>query len=222
MEKIFEGEIYEIVEKPDGLVFSYLKGTDEDNLIVGFKMISVENKTITDVAKNIYLLAKFGVNYKTAVALCDNYITVNAVNLPGGSLFLCTQSGEAYLIDASGEAVWTGELKYRGVAPSSVVYAKNALWACFSEGNVLIRFNHQTMREELRIGGKRSPFDSPRDIFADGNTAFVSNFNSKTITKVNLESFAVEEYYDFDEGVRAYMNVNKFEFVLLETGLYSF
>lgn len=220
MQRLFSGEVYDIIPKTDGLVFSYCKGVIDGDVVVGYKMISTQNGTITDVAKNIYLLAKFGSDYNIAVKLCDNYVTSKALLAPSGRLFVCTSSGAAHFVEGDGSVSWSGELKYRDRAPSDIALYKNAVWGCFAQNNVLIRFNPITMREELRIGGRQSPFSGPRDIFICDNIATISNAVSKTLTRVNLDSYTVEDYRSFEETLYSYLKVGGFEFVLLESGLY--
>ena len=76
------------------------------------------------------------------------------------------------------------------------------------------------MRVELRIGGKSSPFSTPKNIFIDGNCAYVCNNSTNNITKVNLENYSVEEHCAFEEGVHSFVKSGKYEFVLLDSGLY--
>lgn len=222
MQKVFEGKVYDLVKKPDGLVFSYLEEEFDDGVLVKFKMLDAKSGIITDVAKNVYLIAKFGSNYKPAVGLCDNFITVKAINLPSGKLFLCERSGNCFLLDADGSVLWNGIILYRDNPPSDIALFGNSVWASFDKSNVLIRFNIASMREELRIGGARSPFSGPKGLFVEGNTAIVSNAESKSLTKVNLDTYAVSEYYEFDQKVKSYVKIGVYEFVLLETGIYQF
>lgn len=220
MKQIFEGEIYEVVPQSGGVVFSYRKSVIDQQVLVAYKMLSVDTGVITDVAKNIYLLSKFGSNYRAAANQCGNFITSKALVLPSGKVFICSNTGRASLIDGDGTAVWTGELKYRGFSPSDIAIYKNALWACYSQNGVLIRFNLNTMREELRIGGTRSPFDRPRDIYIYGDCAIISNTGSKKLVKVDLNSYTVSDYKEFTEPVYSYVKVKNYEFVLMESGLY--
>ncbi len=220
MKKIFDGEVYEVVPQSSGVVFSYCKSVIDEQVLVSYKMLSVDTGVMTDVAKNIYLLSKFGSNYRAAASQVPNYITTKSLVLPSGGVFICSDTGAATLIDSDGTAAWTGELKYRGVAPSDISIYKNALWACYSESGVLLRFNINTMREELRIGGTRSPFDRPRDIFIDGDIAIITNMGSQKLLKVDLNSYTVSDYKEFDEPVYSYVKVKNYEFVLMESGLY--
>ncbi len=220
MKRLFEGEIYEVVPQSNGIVFSYCKSVIDEKILVAYKMISVDTGIITDVAKNIYLLAKFGSNYRAAAMQCNNYITAKSLVLPSGKVFLCSDNGRASLVDADGTAIWTGELKYRGMAPSDMAIYKNSLWACYSDAGVLLRFNLNTMREELRIGGSRSPFEKPRSIFIDGDNAIIAGTGSSKLLNVDLSSYTVSDYKEFSEPVYGYVKIKNFEFVLMESGLY--
>lgn len=220
MKKIFDGKIYEILPKNDGIIFSYQKAVVDEGEIVWFKMLSLENSSMTDVGKNIYWNIKFGSNYAAAVDICNNFVSTKAILLPNDRVFLCSENGQAFVIDSDGMINIAGELKYRDDAPSDIAFYKNTVWASFEKSNVLMRFNINTMHAELRIGGKNSPFNRPENIFIDGNFAYVSNGDSKNIVKVDLENYSVEEYLNFEEPVRAYVKSENFEFALLDSGLY--
>ncbi|MDO4608206.1 MAG: hypothetical protein Q4B40_03340 [Clostridia bacterium] len=220
MKKIFDGKIYEMLPKTDGILFPYQKAIIDQGDVVWYKMFSLENTSLTDVSETIYWNIKFGSNYTVALDVCSNFVTEKAIMLPNGRLFLVNDNGQVFVIDPDGMINIGGELKYRESVPSAIAYYKNNIWACFKENNVLIRFNINTMRAELRIGGKASPFDCPEDIFIDGENAYVCNSGSNKIVKINLESYATEDYYGFEESVHSYIKSEKCEFVLLDSGLY--
>lgn len=220
MKKIFSGEIFEVLPLSNGIIFSYCKDTIDDNIIVAYKMISFDNGRFTDVAKNIYLITKFGNNYKAVAAHCDNYITVKSIVLPNGKVFLMSADGTAQLLDNDAATIWTGNLMYRSCAPSSIVLHNNALWVCYADCDVLLRYNLATMREELRIGGTKFPFDKPRDLFLEGDNAMVSNQGSRKIVRINLKDYTVFDYESFDEPLYQYVNVSENRFAVLESGLY--
>lgn len=220
MKQVFSGEVYEVMPLSNGIIFSYCKDTIDDNIIVSYKMISFDNGKFTDVAKNIYMLTKFGNNYKAVSTLCDNYITVKSIILPNNKVFLLQNDGQAQLLDTDASPLWTGEMKYRTYNASDIVLFKNTLWASYSECNVLLRYNLTTMREELRIGGNKSPFDKPKNMFIDGENVMVSNMGSSKLIQVNLNSYSVFEYETFEEPVYQYVKVSDYQFVVLKSGLY--
>ena len=221
MERFFAGEVYDILAQPNGVVFSYCKDTIDNNVIVGYKMLSFDNKTLTDVAKNIYQISKFGSNYREVAALCNNYISARSVALPNSRSFVIEDTGRAMLFDSDGLPVWTGEMLYRGNPPGDIAIHRNSLWACYPAANVLLRFNLSTMREELRIGGNSSPFDNPCDMFVEGDEAYISNKGSNKLIRVNLNSFTVEDYKEFTESVYGYIKIKHREFALLKSGIYE-
>ena len=220
MKKIFDGKIYEVLPKSGGIIFPYQKAVIEQGDVVWYKMLSIENSSLTDVSENIYLNIKFGSNYTVATGVCKNFVAEKSIVLPDGRTLLCNANGQVFIIDNDGMINISGEIKYHDETPSAIAYYKNCVWASFRENNVLIRFNIATMRAELRIGGKKSPFDVPEDIFIDGEWAYVCNGGANNVIKVNLESYSVEEYYTFEESVSRFIKSGNFEFVLLDSGLY--
>ena len=220
MKKVFDGKIYEVLAKSDGLIFPYQKSVIDEGVVVWYKMLSIENCTLTDVSENIYLNIKFGSNYNIAVGISKNFVAEKALVLPDGRTLLCNENGQVFIIDADGMINISGEIKYRDETPSAITFYKNSIWASFRENNVLIRFNIATMRAELRIGGNTSPFSSPESVFVDGEWAYVCNSGANNVVKVNLESYSVEELYTFNEPVLRYVKSGKFEFVQLASGLY--
>lgn len=220
LKKIFDGKIYEVLPKSDGIVFPYQKAIVDEGDIVWYKMLSLENSNLSDIGKNVYWNLKFGSNYAIAVNTINNFVSTKSLLLPDGKLLLCCDNGQVFIIDPDGLINIAGELKYRELPPTDIAFYKNGLWASFENNNVLIRFNINTMRAELRIGGKNSPFDKPQGVFIEGQTAYVCNAGSQNIVKVDLENYSVDELYSFEEPVQSYVKSGKFEFVLLESGLY--
>lgn len=221
MEQLFEGKVYEILPTSNGIIFSYLNREHEDGTVeVSYKMISFDNRRITDVAKNIYMITKFGNGYKAVERLCENYITAKALILPGGKVFLLREDGTAQLIDADGEPMWTGSLVYRSFIPSDIILFKEGLWCCYPEGNALLKYNLTNLKQELRIGGNNSPFSGPCDLFEENDTLIICNKVSNQIQSINLEDYTVLEFESFEETLLQYVNVSGYRFVVLESGLY--
>lgn len=220
MKKIFEGEVYEILPLSNGIIFSYCKEVIDENIVVAFKMLSFDTGRFTDIAKNIYLLTKFGNNYKAVMANCDNYITVKSIILPNLNVFLLSADGTAQLIDIGGTPIWKGTLTYKDVTATDIVLYKNTLWACYADSNVMVRYSLNTMREELRIGGNKSPFNKPKNLFIEDNIVTVSNQGSKKLTQVNLDNYTILDCEEFEEPVNQYIKSGAYRFVLLKSGVY--
>ena len=220
MKQIHSGEIYEILPITNGIIFSYKKDDVNNKVIVAYKMISFTGGQYTDIAKNIYLLTKFGSNYKSVTEHFENYITVKSLLLPNGKVFLLYPDGKAKLLDLDASEIWSGDLLYRGAAPTDIKLHNNALWATYAQHNVLVKFNLNTMRAEIRLGNKKGPFNSPKDIFIEGDCAFISNSGSNKLIQVNLNTYDVLDYENFEEPVYQYLCVDDNKIVILESGLY--
>ncbi len=220
MKQIFEGEVYEILPISNGIMFSYCKDIVDERINVSYKMISFDDGRITDITKNVFLGEKYGTNYQEIIKRCEHYITDRAITLPSGKILIASKNGVLKLIDTDAQICWQGNLNYRSFNASDVVIYKNSLWACFKDCDILLRYNLSTMREELRIGGNKSPFKKPRSLFLDGEEVFVCNVGSKKITKVNLESYAVTDEFEFEEEVLQYLKTDIYRFVILRSGLY--
>ena len=137
-----------------------------------------------------------------------------------GKVFLLYPDGKAKLLDLDASEIWSGDLLYRGAAPTDIKLHNNALWATYAQHNVLVKFNLNTMRAEIRLGNKKGPFNSPKDIFIEGDCAFISNSGSNKLIQVNLNTYDVLDYESFEEPVYQYLCVDDNKIVILESGLY--
>ena len=140
MKQIFPGEVYEILPITNGIIFSYKKDDIHNKVVIAYKMISFATGQYTDIAKNIYMLSKFGSNYKAIAEHCENYITVKSLLLAGGKVFLLFPDGKATLLDLDATPIWTGDLIYRGNPPTDIKLHNNSLWATYAQCNMLVKF----------------------------------------------------------------------------------
>ena len=221
MKQLFTGTVFDVLPTQNGILFSYHKDTLEDKIVIGYKMLSFDTGRFSDVAKNIYLLTKFGHNYKAVLKYCKNYILTRSLVLPNSKVFLLKNDGEAILLDADATPIWQGGLTYRGNVASDIAIYKNNLWAAYSDCNVLLRYNLFNMREELRIGGNNSPFNNPKSIFIKDDTAIICNQSSQKLVSVNLDSYVVNDLEELPEPATQYTESGKYRFVVLKSGIYA-
>lgn len=221
MEQLFEGKVFEILPTSNGIIFSYQNKEFEDGkVVVSYKMISFDSRRITDVAKNVYMITKFGNGYKAIETLMNNYITVKSIMLPGGKVFALMDDGIAMLIDADGKPAWTGSFTYRNMIPSDIILFRDGLWTAYPQGNAILKYSLTNMKQELRVGGKNSPFDGPCDLFEEDERIMVCNKNSKKLLSLCIEDYSILEYETFEEPLLQYVNISGYRFVILESGLY--
>ncbi len=209
---------------PKGAVIAIVTDiTEDEKMAVEYRIISLDTNDIQRISNNVFLLAKFGPGHKSAEMQISNHITSRACLLPGGELFTVEEDSTAKLLDADGYAKWVGMVKYKGSAPSDAVYDGENIWVAFPDSNALIRMNVASMREELRIGGGKdnSGFSGPTGIFAEDDWLYVSNATACSVWRINVKTYAAEEYLTFEEPVYAFCRVGIRELVHLESGVYE-
>ena len=224
MKCIFEGKVLHMMPIPSGIVAAVMSDvTEEGKMVVEYRMISLETGQVQRITNSVYLLAKFGASHKSSETQVANHLTCRTCMLPGGELFTVEEDFSAKVLDADGFAKWVGVVKYKGEAPSDAVFDGKNIWVSFAENNTIIRMDPASMREELRIGGKKGEtgFNSPVSLFAENNELFVSNCQSHQIWKINTKTYEAAEYMTFEEPVYGYSKCHGREVVLLESGIYD-
>lgn len=220
MKKLFDGEVYEILPLRGGIIFSYCKEAFNDNVLVAYRMLSFDNGKFSNVENDIYLITKFGNNYKAVTTLFENHIRVKSIVLPSGKVFVMQPDGSTQLLDNDATPIWTGKLSYKGTQPSDIALYNNTLLVTYPDSNAIISYNISTMREEIRIGGGKSPFNKPRSISVNGDLVTVCNQDSHNLLEVNLSGYKLKELETFEEPVYQFLEVAGNRFVLLQSGLY--
>ncbi len=220
MDKISPHKALSLLALPAGFVFAYPFEISTDTMKVGYKMVSFDTGKVSNVTRSIYTLTKFGSEYKTFDSKIKNFIYCHSALLDDGRLFVAEEDGSAMLFDFDTKPVWEGRLAYGGVAPSCIAAVGETLWAAYKDRNTLVRYNVNSMREELRIGGSSSPFQGPCSIFPAGTKLFVCNSDSMDIWKIDTTNYTTELYYQFEEPVYDYKFIDKYEIACLESGIY--
>ncbi len=224
MRKFVDGKVLHMLSVPNGVVAAVLsKITEDEKMAVEYRLFSAETNQVQRVSNYVYLLVKFGPSHKAADLQVENHLTCRTGILPNGNIFVVSEDCSAKLLDAEGATKWVGVLKYKGEAPSDIVFDGKNIWAAFRESNTLLRLDVVSMREELRIGGRggETGFSGPVGLFAEGEDLYVCNQNSHQIWKINTRTYAAEEYASFEEPVYAYTRCHNREFVHLESGIYE-
>ena len=220
MNKITAHKALSIIALPNGIMYAYCIDKTENVMKVGYKMISFESGKISNVSKSIFTLTKFGPAYKAFEDKIKNYLSCSTVLLENGQLFIVELDGSALMISSDGTELWSGKLSYLSSAPSSVTVTDGSLWAAYAAKNVIVRYNLQNLREELRIGGTNSVFNIPVNLFPAGKKMFVCNAGNNEIWKLDLTDYSTEKYYEFSEPLIDYTFVGKYEIAALESGIY--
>lgn len=222
MTAVFEGDILHVLPIENGIIIAYAEARGETQLTAAFKMVSFDTGKITNIAKNIYQLSKFGANYRAYCVQVQNYFTCKNIIFPSEKMLVLEQEGTVELLDTDASFLWAGKILYKGTPPNSIALYQNKIWAAFPEHNVLVRYNINTMREELRIGGgTASPFSQPCDIYVKDSYAYVCNPGSLQILKVDLNNYSLEVYEEFTNPVKQYLEIGNSRFVVFNHGVYK-
>lgn len=222
VKKIFGNDAIHMLPLPGGFIIANKQCEYPDHIVVTYKMATLETNVLNAVTRNVYQLAKFGNNFKQFEQILKDYLNCKTLQLPGGKLFSVYPDGKAAIYSSSAEPVWEGYLKYKDLGPADVVRQGDLLWASFPESNALIRYNLNTMREELRVGGgEHSAFSFPTGLWIEGDKLLCCNTDANRILEMDLSTFSVYDYAEFEEPVKQYIRVADTEIVLLESGVYT-
>ena len=221
MNTIYTGKAYEMLPLSNGILYSYNREELENGeSVVAYKMVSFENGRVTDAGRNIYLITKYGNNYKEIIKHCENFVLAKAVILPEGRALIINEQNQAFIVENDGEVIWSGSFFYRSLAPSDMVYYNGALWASYKDCDALVKYNITNMREELRIGGNNSPFNKPCDLFIENDSIVVCNKGDNSVISVNLNNYCVTQIASFESELKQYISTKNYRFVLLQDGIY--
>lgn len=224
MKQLLEGKILQMLPIPSGVVVALAtEVTEEEKLVVEYRMVSADTGEIRRVSKNVFLLAKFGANHKMAKLQVKNHLTVKTAVLPNSRVFLVDENGSAKMLGDDGIAEWVGTVKYKDEAPSAVAFDGKSLWTAYYDNNALVRLDSRSAREELRIGGKdnNNNFKGPVDIFVCKCYLYVSNIGSRQIWKINTETFAAEEYLSTEVPIYGFAHFDHKDILWLSDGIYE-
>lgn len=222
MRKIFGSDAIHMLPLPNGFIIAVKQDERSGHFVVSYKMATLDTDALNAVTRNVYLVAKFGNNFKRFESTFKDYLNCKTILLPDGRVFSAYPDGRAAIYSPEVKLEWEGLLKYREYGPADVALSGDCIWASFPESNTLIRYNLHSMREELRIGDTDgSAFSYPYGIWIQGDKMLVCNADSNRIIEVNLNTFAAFDYAQFDEPVRQYIKVDKTEIVQLDSGIYT-
>lgn len=223
MKQIYGNNSLSLFPLENGFLIVTKEDENTEMVSVGYKLIDFSNYTMAPVTKDIYQKAKFGENYKAFELQVGNYITCKTVVLENGNVFTVNADGQSSVMDKNGYVEWQGTIKYEDGAPADIIIVGSNIWASYPNSNAIIRFNLNTMREELRIGGKNdTAFNKPEGLWYNSKNGkiLICNAGSNKILELDAKNYTIYEYAEFEEPVHEYINIQSNEMVLLDSGVY--
>ena len=127
MKTVFEGDVLHVIPMEKGIIITYCEKRTETQLSVAFKMISFETGKVTNVAKNIYQLSKFGAAYRLFCEQTNNYLTCKVISLPSEKALLMELDGTLKLLEVDSTVLWSGRLLYKNAPPTAIALFENKL-----------------------------------------------------------------------------------------------
>lgn len=221
MIKVVSLDILDLIGFSSGVLFVLRENQNSDTVKVSFYSFDLETKSIASVTKNAYLLTKFGSSFAPIAKQLGDYVSCDAAKLWNGQTFIIYSTGEIGVFDEQGNLIKTDDLFYKDSPARDVAVDKNYIWSAVPDKNLIIKYSLLQNRVIMRIGGDGSDtFNTPVSVAEYDGYLYVCNKDSRRIVRIDLNSYTVESYKEFDEAVYKYVRVENSEFVILESGVY--
>ena len=113
MQKICDS-IYDIIAFSNGIIYTRKKTLQNGSARVSFYGYDIKRMQNTPVTKSVYLLNKFGPEYKKIAEQLGDYVSCDADILPSKQVVVVYPSGETGFFSPTGEMTWSSDLLYQG------------------------------------------------------------------------------------------------------------
>lgn len=221
MTRIFDSSALSIFPLSDGMLFAYCHSLENERMTVGFKSVSFDNGAMSNVTPDFFQIAKFGAKYKSFLSSITNPVTCKVAYLPNGNLFIADDKGECKIINREVSVVWSGNLSHKDSPVTGVAVDGNSIWCTYKDSGILVRYNTRTMREELRLSGRKNTvISAPKGIYIADSLMRICDPAEEKIFEIDLSSYAMNVYREFEEPVHQYIKIGSREIVLLDSGIY--
>lgn len=220
MQKIVDS-VYDIIAFSNGIIYTKKTVLENGSVKVNFYGYDIKRMQKTTVTKSVYLLNKYGPEYKKIAEQLGDYVSCDSDILPSKQVVVVYSSGETGLFSKEGDMVWSSDLNYQGSAISGVVCDGRQIWSVIPDKNCVVSYSISHKKFTMRIGSYDSvSFSHPVSISKYDNELFVCNEGSRKVRTINLKDYSVNDFRIFDEPVYKYIRSCGKEIVVLESGVY--
>ena len=221
MKRLYGNGVIEIIPVDDGFVFAVQQSAYDDKIVVAYKLYSFDTGACAPIKKSVYIGAKFGADIDILKLEIQNYLQSFAVKLPKRQTLILGEAGNAFVVDESGEKIKSALFLHNGEGATSAVLHHDAIWCGFSQNGVIVKYDIDTLKEDIRIsGGPKIDFGGVGSLTSADDSLLVCGGDAMKIYSINTNNFDVQEFLKFDEPVMSYTKINGNELVLLPSGIY--
>ncbi len=220
MQKIVDS-VYDIIAFSNGIIYTKRTVLENGSVRVNFFGYDIKRMQNTPVTKSVYLLNKYGSEYKKISEQLGDYVSCDAEILPNKCVVVVYNSGETGVFSPTGEMVWSSDLNYQGSEISGAVADGNQIWSVVPNKNCVVNYSIAHKKFSMRIGSAQSTsFQHPVSISKYDDELFICNTDSKKVRTISLKDYSVNDFRIFDEPVYKYLRSCGKEIVVLESGVY--
>lgn len=221
MQKIVDTDIIDIIAFSNGII--YTKKSEEKNgsVRVNFYGYDIKRMQKTPVTKSVYLLNKYGAEYKKIAEQLGDYVSCDADVSESKQIIVVYPSGETGVFLQDGTMAWSNDLRYHESEITGVVCDGRFIWSVVPEENCVVSYSLSHKKFSMRIGSKESDsFQKPVSISKYNDELYICNEISKKVRVISLKDYSVKDFRIFDEPVYKYLRSCGKEIVWLESGIY--
>lgn len=220
MQKIV-GSVFDVIAFSNGIIYTKQKVLENGSVRVNFYGYDIKRMQNTPVTKSVYLLNKFGSEYKKIAERLGDYVSCSADLIQQRQAVVVYPSGETGLFSPEGDMIWSSDLLYHGAAINGVACDGRQLWSVVPERNCVVCYSLSHKKFSMRIGSEDSDsFQRPVSVSKYNDELFVCNADSRKVRTISLKDYSVNDFRIFDEPVYKYLRACGKEIAVLQSGVY--
>lgn len=221
MQKIVDTDIIDIIAFSNGIIYTKKSEAQNGAVRVNFYGYDIKRMQKTPVTKSVYLLNKYGAEYKKIAEQLGDYVSCDADVSESKQIIVVYPSGETGVFSQDGTMAWSNDLRYHESEITGVVCDGRFIWSVVPEENCVVSYSLSHKKFSMRIGSKESDsFQKPVSISKYNDELYICNEISKKVRVISLKDYSVKDFRIFDEPVYKYLRSCGKEIVWLESGIY--
>lgn len=222
MQKLFNADLLDIVPVDRGFIYACKETLPNAGEAIAFYSYNQDIDVFEKIPVLTYINLKFGENGADIARSIKDFVTCDVISLSSSTRAVCYPDGNFKILGAMGEIISESKIEYlENPACSPLVYGPD-VWFVVPDSNAIINYSIKHNRIEFRIGSpKEKTFCHPENLSLYDDKLFICNTNSYKIRTLSLKDYNVKDYCIFNEPVYKYFRVNKTEYVVMQSGVYS-